>query len=151
MEFDLTALKVNGKYETDFSGEITPGERLTDLEGYRLTGSIRVSGHLSLLSDSCVVECEVVYTLTGECFRCLEPAQREYTCQFTEEFTPRKAEDSYVYRSNRLMIDPAVEDAILLSLPSVFTCTENCKGLCPVCGKNKNAGECACFENVEND
>ncbi|MBR2617593.1 MAG: DUF177 domain-containing protein [Clostridia bacterium] len=149
MEFDLTALKASGKFEADFSGELLPGERLADLEGYQISGPIRVQGHLSLLSYSCVVDCDITYTLSGECFRCLEPANREYDCSFTEEFTSRPSEDSYTYFSNRLVIDSAVEDAILLSLPTVFTCTENCKGLCPVCGKNKNASACACESDIE--
>lgn len=149
MEFDLTALKASGKFETDFSGEILPGDRLTGLDGYQISGSIRVQGHLSLLSTSCVVDCDISYVLSGECFRCLEPSTREYGCSFTEEFTSRPSEDSYTYFSNRLVIDSAVEDAILLSLPTVFTCTEDCKGLCPVCGKNKNAGDCACEMDIE--
>ena len=150
MEFDLTALKANGKFEKDFSGEVLPGDRLMGLDGYAVAGPLRVEGHLSLLNQSCVVECNITYVLVGECFRCLEPAQREYQCSFTEEFTARPDGDSYVYTSNRLVIDGAVEDAVLLSLPTMFTCIENCKGLCPVCGKNKNAGQCACAENVEN-
>ncbi len=149
MEFDLTALKASGKFETDFLGEILPGERLIGLEGYQISGSVQVTGHLSVLSYSCVVDCDITYTLAGECFRCLEPASRTYTCSFTEEFTARPTEDAYTYTGNRLVIDSAVEDAILLSLPTVFTCTEECKGLCPVCGKNKNAGDCACESDIE--
>ena len=151
MEFDLTALKANGKFETDFAGEIPVGERLSDLDGYRVEGAVRVNGHLSLLNQSCVVECNVSYVLAGECFRCLENASREYSCSFTEEFMSRPTEDAYFYTRNRLVLDGAVEDAVLLSLPSVFTCREDCKGLCPVCGNNKNVSACACEQNQEND
>jgi uncharacterized protein len=32
----------------------------------------------------------------------------------------------------------------MLALPSRRLCREECKGLCPVCGADLNAGECAC-------
>ena len=37
-----------------------------------------------------------------------------------------------------------VREDIILSLPYRFLCREDCKGLCPVCGKNLNTGSCGC-------
>ena len=36
------------------------------------------------------------------------------------------------------------EDQILLDLPSVILCRENCKGLCSRCGENLNFSSCVC-------
>lgn len=35
-------------------------------------------------------------------------------------------------------------EEIILSLPMKFLCKEDCKGACPVCGKDLNHGECGC-------
>ncbi|PYS67386.1 MAG: hypothetical protein DMF69_23170, partial [Acidobacteria bacterium] len=38
------------------------------------------------------------------------------------------------------------KEQILLAVPSRSLCTENCKGFCPTCGADKNAGDCGCDE-----
>ena len=37
-----------------------------------------------------------------------------------------------------------VRDALLLALPIKPLCSEDCRGLCPFCGKNLNEGTCTC-------
>ena len=41
-------------------------------------------------------------------------------------------------------IDDELREAAILSIPIKPLCTEQCRGLCPVCGLNLNEGECAC-------
>ncbi len=41
-------------------------------------------------------------------------------------------------------VDLIVAEEIFLSLPQVMLCSENCKGLCPLCGTNRNINECNC-------
>ena len=41
-------------------------------------------------------------------------------------------------------LDAPVTADILLELPSKHLCKEDCKGLCPKCGKNLNMGDCGC-------
>ena len=47
---------------------------------------------------------------------------------------------------NAVDIDDYVRDAVILSIPSKPVCDENCKGLCPHCGKNLNTEKCSCSE-----
>ena len=37
-----------------------------------------------------------------------------------------------------------IDNEMIMSLPMKVLCKETCKGLCPVCGKNLNDGECGC-------
>ena len=41
-------------------------------------------------------------------------------------------------------LDEVVISDILLSLPQKFLCSDDCRGLCPKCGKNLNLGDCGC-------
>ena len=43
-----------------------------------------------------------------------------------------------------LNIDSLIEDEIVMSWPMKVLCRPDCKGLCPVCGKDLNAGACGC-------
>ena len=42
----------------------------------------------------------------------------------------------------------ALED-VFLSLPSKLLCSEDCKGICPQCGKNLNEGPCDCKKEID--
>ena len=44
----------------------------------------------------------------------------------------------------RCDIFPRVREALILELPIKVLCREDCKGVCPSCGANRNDGECGC-------
>ncbi|MDR1483037.1 MAG: DUF177 domain-containing protein [Synergistaceae bacterium] len=41
-------------------------------------------------------------------------------------------------------ISPYIWEVLLLSLPERVLCSDSCGGLCPICGKNLNEGDCGC-------
>lgn len=55
-------------------------------------------------------------------------------------------QDEYTVLADDKVVDlaPFLEGAIRLDLPRVPLCTDDCKGLCPACGQNLNAGSCRC-------
>lgn len=54
---------------------------------------------------------------------------------------------SYI-ESNILDVDMLVYEEVVVSLPMKILCRENCKGICPVCGRNLNLGECGCDRRI---
>lgn len=55
-------------------------------------------------------------------------------------------EGALVFTSHLIDLDEIVSNEIFASLPMRFLCSEDCKGLCPVCGKNLNEGQCDCLK-----
>ena len=47
-------------------------------------------------------------------------------------------------RAVELDLRPAIREQWLLAVPSYALCREECRGLCPRCGADLNAGECEC-------
>ena len=47
-------------------------------------------------------------------------------------------------RSNQIDLRPTVREQWLLNVPSYAVCRDECKGLCPNCGKDLNEGPCDC-------
>ncbi|OGU31380.1 MAG: hypothetical protein A2X67_05965 [Ignavibacteria bacterium GWA2_55_11] len=45
-------------------------------------------------------------------------------------------------------LDDDVRQFVLLSVPGKLLCRDECRGLCPVCGKNRNHFDCACTETI---
>ena len=53
--------------------------------------------------------------------------------------------DDYIETPDfKLELDDIVISDILLSLPQKNLCKGDCKGLCQICGKNLNEGDCSC-------
>ena len=48
------------------------------------------------------------------------------------------------YQDGVIDVDDLAREQIELALPMARLCTEECRGLCPVCGANLNVGECPC-------
>lgn len=46
--------------------------------------------------------------------------------------------------SGELDLGPAIREELLLASPLWVLCREDCRGLCPVCGANRNLDECDC-------
>lgn len=72
------------------------------------------------------------------CRRCAETFETEVEePDFTRSFEINEA---------RPFVDLTgeVREAIMLVFPAYPVCAESCRGLCPRCGKNLNAGPCGC-------
>jgi uncharacterized protein len=48
------------------------------------------------------------------------------------------------YEGDGLELNDVLREFVLLALPMQKLCNENCKGICPVCGQNRNQNECRC-------
>lgn len=48
------------------------------------------------------------------------------------------------FSGSNIDLSNGIKEAIVLSLPIASLCHEQCKGLCPVCGVNKNKKQCKC-------
>jgi uncharacterized protein len=48
------------------------------------------------------------------------------------------------YHGDGLLLEDALREQILLALPIKNICRDDCAGLCPRCGQNRNLGPCAC-------
>ncbi len=91
------------------------------------------------------------------CARCLEPVLRDVVHEFDLLYRPQgadagreelsvtsaEAEVSY-YQGVGLQLEEVLQEQVLLALPLRAICRDDCKGLCPHCGKNLNIEKCNC-------
>jgi uncharacterized protein len=50
--------------------------------------------------------------------------------------------------TDKIDLDKDIRDYAILAVPMKKLCSENCKGLCPKCGKNLNDDLCDCIEEI---
>ena len=91
------------------------------------------------------------------CIRCLNPSQQQIDLHLRDEFHSKievttgaplpkpDDEDPFFIDDNHLLdVGELLRDYALLELPMQPLCKPDCKGLCPNCGADLNAGDCGC-------
>ena len=81
-----------------------------------------------------------------EVTRCATPVSGELTIAVNERFgdAPIAEDELYPITDDTIDLGLLVRDAIVLELPMAPLCREDCRGLCPQCGADRNEGDCAC-------
>lgn len=133
-------------------GSVLRAQRAGRLPGLALTatavpaeGEVSVDAELAWASDDVVVTATVGAPWTGLCRRCLAEASGEITTKVREVYEEASdGEETYALDGSRVDLAPLVRDAVLLGLPPAPLCKEDCRGLCPVCGANRNEVRCSC-------
>ena len=100
-----------------------------------------------------VLKAELPYI--GECARCLDEVRGVYSIDFirtvvtpgmlTEEQLAVNIDEYVLVENGRLDIDEELTEWLLLEFPTKLLCSEDCEGLCPICGNPKREG-CGCVE-----
>jgi uncharacterized protein len=91
------------------------------------------------------------------CARCLEPVAHPLAGDFDLLFRPLGADEGATeraintadteigyYQGGGLALEDVLREQVLLSLPVRTLCRQDCKGLCPHCGKDLNSESCTC-------
>lgn len=125
-------------------------DRTWRLEGVRL--------QISREGADVLVEGELTASVPLTCSRCLEEFRVEVHPAIDMRYVPRPAAlaaaenvelgsddlDLDFYSNDEVNLDALVETETTLALPMKPLCREDCRGLCPVCGGNRNLTPCAC-------
>ena len=104
------------------------GNRVLKLTG---KGSVEVS----IPCSRCLTETGVVIPVEPEL---------KLDMKLTDEQRVNDLDESSYLTGTDLDTDRLVYLEVLMNWPQKVLCRENCKGLCPVCGKNLNQGKCGC-------
>jgi uncharacterized protein len=120
----------------------------------RVRHDVPVSGDLLLesLVEGVLVSGALTGTLSLRCARCLQEFDRPFTVEVHELFVREPDEEHDEYRIDpEGSIDPEqmMRDAIGVELPFSPLCRPHCLGLCPVCGGDRNLGECPGHEETD--
>lgn len=125
----------------------------------RFSGPTIVRATLEKTSRQLFLTAEFETAGTFTCDRCLEvftkPLAGRYQLVYvSDERAQAGIEDEEVQLiapdANTIDLTEDVRQFILLALPQKMLCKEDCGGLCPVCGINRNHAPCEC-EVAETD
>jgi uncharacterized protein len=131
---------------------------LDEDEHARLTSPARVEGSASRKGEEIRLRGTINAEVEVACDRCLAVVRLPLEVEFDTAFIPQAAEAGKTenvellsadmglaaYEGDAVDLDELVREQIMLALPSRRLCREECRGLCPKCGADLNAGECDC-------
>ena len=149
MKLDLRKLLAGevDKIDIDYSLESSDLPSFDDVsfaDNVNVSGTLKNNGgymKLSLLSS---------LDYTSVCARCLKEIKDNLNINFEktvceEGDLQNEDNDDYVEITDGMLdVDEALIEDIILNFPSKILCDENCKGLCPKCGKDLNCDSCSC-------
>ncbi len=116
---------------------------------------VKISGEISNDKGKFHFVGKVRAGLRLRCDLCLEPFDTElnFTVDevFSEEFGGIDYEnDFFTFSDKKINLEDAVISGILLNIPMKAVCSDDCKGLCGICGHNLNEGACGCDRTFVN-
>ena len=88
----------------------------------------------------------------GVCRRCSTPVLGVSDVAVNERFVDERGpgdEEAYLVENDFVDLAPLAHNAILLDLPLAPLCREDCQGLCPYCGIDRNEATCECQAPVD--
>ena len=158
-EMELRKIRFDETFEPgqlDFSGEEL--EQASPLKAAGVAellahtgGEIRIQGRYDVV-------------MSTECDRCLQKARFPLERAFDLFYRPMAviARDEEVeidegeaeigfYEHGGLELEDILREQVMLALPMQRVCSEACRGICPVCGKNRNETPCDCKIETADD
>ena len=104
--------------------------------------------------DKVQIQCNGSVILSIPCDRCLEDVVHRFEIQLnrslnvSEDEGNQDLDDVNYIKECHLDVDMLVYEEVSVRLPMKNLCSEDCKGICPVCGGNRNVTECGCDDKV---
>ena len=149
-------------HQFDFPAAVLARPELVSLSGVSFTG------RLERQELGFVLNGRVVFDGVTACARCLAPVPFRRSSEAYWRFAPAHAKpreedavkhehdtedglelsaadlDVLYYDDLVVPLDPLVEEQVQLELPLKALCRDECRGLCPMCGADRNLAPCAC-------
>ena len=143
--------------------KLSEGEHLYPLEadaaeiglGEEFRGEVTVQATLQKSPRQVFLNVEASATASFECDRCLDEFTQDldagYDVLYVTENHPDGTEGGPEVQvispdANYLDLDEDVRQYLTLSEPPKRLCREDCRGLCPTCGANRNRESCECTD-----
>ena len=136
LDFELDEIWLAGPLHAQATAEL-----LANTEG-----EVRIQGRFDVLMEA-------------ECDRCLGRARFPLDTGFDLFYRPMSfiAREEEVeidegeaelgfYQGGGMELEDILREQVLLVMPMRRVCSEDCKGICPTCGKNRNETPCNCTD-----
>jgi uncharacterized protein len=123
-------------------------------EQYVFLTPVKVKGTVSNNGQALELKACASGTMRVQCARCCKELDVDVEFPVEEilaqdDGTVSDEDDVVVFEGNDIDLDDIVLNNFLMNVQGKYLCKEDCKGLCPKCGKDLNEGSCSCEEDID--
>lgn len=129
--------------------------------GLRLEDNVAVEGVAKNIGEGYFdLSGSIIATFAGSCDRCTGEAETMVMIPFAERYLRRNGApmdhideetEIYFFSENTIDLTAMVRDNLALNAPLKLLCREDCAGLCPICGVDRNQQPCSCVGEASVD
>jgi uncharacterized protein len=114
---------------------------------------LALDGRLEKTGEDYLLRGHLHGDVESSCARCLEPARVPIDVSVAVTFVSTESDDTddedqdpdvIPFKGGEIDVGEEIRDELLLAVPINPLCRESCRGLCDVCGENRNLSACAC-------
>jgi uncharacterized protein len=138
--------------------EVLPEEMALSVADAQVKDSLSVAAELYKAGKIVAVRGSVAGTFVRQCVRCLKEYEVFVRVPFSVEYHQSgkgigveagHEQDIYDYDGEQVDLAAMLREHVILATPMQPLCVDDCLGLCPVCGQDRNERLCGCPEQVQ--
>lgn len=132
---DVARLKRDGE---EFEGVIDDSVYALDDDYLKPFAGLRYKLFVQHIGSELLVRGALEQDFTAACSRC--GADFDFTVKVPDFLTSIEVDEKVEFAD----LTDELRECIILALPTYPVCREDCRGICPTCGRNLNEGPCSC-------
>lgn len=148
MKISIANIMKQNTAREEFFLKLPPAELGINTQDALLEGDVLLDFAVANVGDVILLDGNVQAVFIRTCGRCTKEYKLTCIGEFKEKFYPAGTTgigaEEFVFSDDLIDITQVVREGLLLAEPIQSVCSEDCKGLCPTCGVDKNAGKCSC-------
>ena len=136
------------KFKLCLEQELTPN--LVGNNPYQFLGFAKLDATAVYLENAVQIDGEIVVPMQFLCSRCGALFKQNLFIEVSEKVLDNANDgEHFNFSGDEVDVGKIINEIVASNIPSVALCREDCKGICPVCGKNKNEENCSCEQNLK--
>lgn len=163
MKLDITSITKNTGATINIEMEEALEDLITGIGTVSFIGPVHFSGSITNLNGLFLLSGIANISYKTICDRCAIDIKRDFQININEKIIYNKGsedlndkdenfiDDRYNLSGNYLDLDRIIVDGFLTSIPTTHLCSEECQGLCDICGCAISEKSCSCYDTDKID
>lgn len=148
MKQDISSIAASNGSKLSFQGKALFSPVSFCGSEFTFVGETEIDGEIANQAGEFILTAKVGGEFETDCARCGKPVRESFSFELNEKLIKEGSEstdeDAVVFEGNEIDIGDLAVNGFLMNVRGKYLCKEDCKGLCPVCGKDLNEGGCSC-------
>lgn len=153
MKLELIDIFSNSGAVKRFEGDLNfDGESLDEM-GVSFEGPVHVKGRAENIGGQVEISANVTAKIATNCARCMKDIFKDVDFDYVEKLagsgvTLQDGDDVILLEGTEVDIADLTLNNFITVSPMKYLCKEDCKGLCPHCGADRNHTDCDCENDI---